>query len=220
MKKYYTYELIDPRNNKVFYVGKGCYKRMYYHYDTIKNDKKLNNSKLGNKLKKLIRENLKPIYKKVLETEIEQEAFDKEIELIKFYGLENLCNLKPGGEGGWTKEAHRKGGIAANKIRTQKLIEKFKDVNFRNNFINVHKLFLKNNPNFRKKENNGFYGKYHTIETIEKIKKSNKGKQIGKLNSQFGTCWITNGKENKKIRRCEIDNWLNNNWLLGRKISL
>jgi len=96
---FYTYELIDPRNNKVFYVGKGKDKRMYSHYFAAKSGKDLINTKLGNKLKKLIKENLKPIYKKVLETNNEQEAFNKEVELIAKYGRENLCNLTDGGEG-------------------------------------------------------------------------------------------------------------------------
>lgn len=29
--EYYVYQLIDPRNDLVFYVGKGCKNRMYEH---------------------------------------------------------------------------------------------------------------------------------------------------------------------------------------------
>lgn len=42
--------------------------------------------------------------------------------------------------------------------------------------------------------------------------KKNHGK--GEKNSQFGTCWITNGKENKKIKKEET---IPNGWKLGRK---
>ncbi len=29
--KYYVYTLIDPRDNKIFYVGKGKGNRVFYH---------------------------------------------------------------------------------------------------------------------------------------------------------------------------------------------
>jgi len=38
---YYVYILIDPRDNKIFYVGKGCGNRIFQHAnDAIKSDKK------------------------------------------------------------------------------------------------------------------------------------------------------------------------------------
>lgn len=42
--KWYVYELVDPRNNEVFYVGKGCGDRMYQHGNSSDktNPKKLN----------------------------------------------------------------------------------------------------------------------------------------------------------------------------------
>jgi group I intron endonuclease len=43
-----------------------------------------------------------------------------------------------------------------------------------------------------------------------------KGKFIGTSNHQFGTCWITNGIENKKIKKTEI---IPNEWKLGRVIN-
>jgi hypothetical protein len=36
----------------------------------------------------------------------------------------------------------------------------------------------------------------------------------GESNSQFGTCWITNGTENKKIKKTEK---LPKGWEFGRK---
>jgi len=41
--------------------------------------------------------------------------------------------------------------------------------------------------------------------------------RTGVKNSQFGTCWITNGKENKKIKK---ENIIPNGWKLGRKLPL
>lgn len=58
-----------------------------------------------------------------------------------------------------------------------------------------------------------FTGKYHTDETKNKMRKS---KNIGETNSQYGTQWMTNGVENKKIKRENTDYYLNNNWQVGR----
>ena len=96
---YYVYELIDPRNDKVFYVGKGKDKRMYQHYRQVKNNHGLYNLYMERKIKKIIKENLKPKYKKIFESENEQKCFDIEIKRIKELGKENLCNLTDGGGG-------------------------------------------------------------------------------------------------------------------------
>ena len=45
-----------------------------------------------------------------------------------------------------------------------------------------------------------FTGKTNTDQTKEKMRLAKLGKYDGKNNSQFGTCWITNGIENKKIK--------------------
>jgi len=39
---FYTYELIDSRNNQVFYIGKGTENRMYNHVSMARADKKMN----------------------------------------------------------------------------------------------------------------------------------------------------------------------------------
>lgn len=99
-KIFYTYELIDPRNNEIFYIGKGQNKRMFSHYNKVKNNKHFTNKHLFCKIKQLINEGLKPIYNKILESENEIDCLKKEEERIKEIGLENLCNLTYGGESG------------------------------------------------------------------------------------------------------------------------
>jgi hypothetical protein len=49
-----------------------------------------------------------------------------------------------------------------------------------------------------------------------KISIKNSIKQTGNGNSQFGTCWITNGKESKKIHLGDL---IPDGWKLGRKIK-
>ena len=60
-----------------------------------------------------------------------------------------------------------------------------------------------------------FSGKKHKKETIDKLKGHDR--QIGEKNSQFGTCWITNNNECKKIKKEDLDIYLNDGWRRGRK---
>jgi hypothetical protein len=41
--------------------------------------------------------------------------------------------------------------------------------------------------------------------------------QKGENNSQFGTCWINNGSEVKKIKKDQLQGWLLQGWKSGRK---
>lgn len=61
-----------------------------------------------------------------------------------------------------------------------------------------------------------FEGKQHTEESKIKIKESSKGKHCKELNSQYGTMWITNGIENKKIKTNDI---IPKGYYKGRKIK-
>ncbi len=95
---FYTYTLANSKDKKVFYVGKGKAKRMYAHEKDAKNGKSFNKH-LTRKILKLKRDGFFIIYNKVFETINEDLALDKEIELIKFYGIKNLCNQTLGGKG-------------------------------------------------------------------------------------------------------------------------
>jgi hypothetical protein len=39
---------------------------------------------------------------------------------------------------------------------------------------------------------------------------------VGEKNSQFGTCWITNGEINKKIDKSELQKYVIEGWRTGR----
>ena len=64
--------------------------------------------------------------------------------------------------------------------------------------------------------NTNFLGKKHTKESKVKMSKSHKGKHEGSKNSQFGTMWITNGIDNKKIRK---DDMIPEGWRKGRFVK-
>ena len=94
---YYIYFLISPLDNKVFYIGKGKGNRMRRHVHLAKKGKISNsNDYLFRKINSILESYDDVIYKVVYKTDDEIEAYDKEIELIKNYGLENLCNLSLG----------------------------------------------------------------------------------------------------------------------------
>ena len=63
--------------------------------------------------------------------------------------------------------------------------------------------------------------RHHTDETKRKISekfKKNKYQQ-GEKNSQYGTCWIYKNGENKKIKKEELDFYLESGWSKGRKMK-
>jgi len=139
---------------------------------------------------------------------------ERERELVNEDLLKDpMCiNLKVGGIGGNLgrdgeylggdkfKGAHLYWKIPENKERLKKLVSE-----------NNKKLY---------KEGKLFYfkcdwvGRRHKEETKIKIGISNSLKQQGENNSQFGTCWITNGIENKKIKK---EGEIPEGWFLGRK---
>lgn len=59
--------------------------------------------------------------------------------------------------------------------------------------------------------NIGFTGRKHTAES--KLLMSTK---LGLKNSQFGTKWINKGGIDKKVKQNDLQNYLMNNWVLGR----
>ena len=86
---FYVYTLIDPRTNKIFYVGKGTGNRVLLH-------KKFRSGCRNNQKDKVIKEILESHdtvpYHIVKEFSNENEAYDFEEKLIAEIGLKNLTN--------------------------------------------------------------------------------------------------------------------------------
>lgn len=113
----------------------------------------------------------------------------------------NCLNLKLGGRGGFNLEDIKKGNIAGNKAFKEKL----KDPVYKAEFIKKCKCIetLRKVREEGKIVKNTFLGKKHSEETKQKMSEIKKGEGKGKSNSQYNTMWITNGKENKKIKITE-----------------
>lgn len=86
---YYVYELIDPRVNLPFYVGKGKNKRVYFHLSE-KSRAKSENPKKYDKIQKIRKEGYEPEIKIVEYFENENDAYEYEEKLIKEYGRKNI----------------------------------------------------------------------------------------------------------------------------------
>lgn len=86
---YYVYELIDPRVNLPFYVGKGKDKRVYFHLSE-KSRAKSDNFKKFDKIKKIRKEGYEPEVKIVQYFEDENDAYEYEEKLIRTYGRRDI----------------------------------------------------------------------------------------------------------------------------------
>lgn len=190
-KFYYVYKTTNLTNGK-FYVGM---------HSTIN----LEDGYLGSGLyitRSLAKYGKENFTKEILEFfDSFEQMQEAEAKLIEENMKNPLCkNMRPGGAGSWDKY-----------WESEEYRNKKKEVQ-RVKFLEYHKI--------GKLKRVDWTGKTHTEETIEKMKESHKGKQTGELNSQFGTIWIHNEKENKKVKKEELALYLEIGWIKGRKMNL
>lgn len=203
-KKYhYIYKTTNLKNDK-FYVG--------MHSTNDLNDGYLGS---GTRLRRSIRRNGKESFKiEYLEFfDNREDLINRERELVNEDLLKDpMCiNLKPGGTGGLVDEMH---GINLKKGASKWSTAQWKNETYRNKITEVLRNNIIESHRLGKINYDTFTGKTHSEETKRKIGEVNSLKQKGESNSQFGTCWITNGTENKKIKKTDK---LPKGWSLGRK---
>lgn len=153
-----------------------------------------------------------------------EQMYAKEAELVneEFIATENTYNLKVGGFGGfdyvnanelntsWKSPEDRSAKISStikHKLDSDQLelSDKFKS-----------NSGIRPNSFIEKAKEGAFRGKKHTHETKSKIGKKISIVQAGVQNSQFGTMWITNEKDNMKIPK---DGIIPTGWRKGRRLS-
>jgi hypothetical protein len=211
-KKYnYIYKITNAKNNK-YYIG-------MHSTDNLDDGYFGSGRYLRNSINKHGKENHKL---KILEMypsrkllkEREQEIVNDELISDK------LCmNLAQGG-GGFTSEDGKKyAKLGAEKSKhAQKILRETNPQWVENK---AKRLSDTNKRMYAsgKRQRRWFHdwsGKNHTEETKQKMKESAIGKHNGSKNSQHGTCWMTNGKDNIKIRKEMIFEYESIGWRKGR----
>ena len=147
----------------------------------------------------------------------EQDMKNKEKELVVINEMSyNLCE---GGKGGFGYLNRNRFNISENqKISARKTIKKASSFISKKSLIKNIKIA--SNIRMKKYPNGTFYGKKHNESSKIKIGQKNSIKQNGNNNSQYGTCWITNGHENKKIKKEKLDEFIELGYYRGRIRSL
>jgi hypothetical protein len=208
---YTIYKITNKINNKE-YIGK--------HQTKDVNDGYMGSGKqLIRSIKKYGIENFSKEILFILDSENEMNRKEAELVTEDYCNRKDTYNICPGGQGGWgyinsnginLTEKHLISAKQNLRKGTEKFLELMKDNEWRENFSQTIK-----DTHCSKKENyvNPFEGKHHSDTFIENLKGHKK--QSGEKNSQYGTCWITNGEENKKIKKTSI---IPNGWYKGRTI--
>lgn len=160
--------------------------------------------------------------------EIEMNAKEAELVTEEFCLREDTYNLCVGGNGGFSyinlngirngfektmsNETVREKTLIAGKIglQTQSYLRE-NNKEWRDNIAKKKSHSLKETF----KNGHHWSGKNHSDETKKKISKAN-SKMTGELNSQFGTMWITDGQNNKKVLKEDL---IPEGWHKGRVIK-
>lgn len=211
---YYLYKITNLVNNKI-YVG--------VHKTEDINDGYMGSGKvIRSAIEKYGIENFKKDILETFQDDKSMYAREKEIVTEEFLSREDVYNLRRGGYGGWEyinkkgKNLYGKNGqkgyggdnlLDGSKIKQKMIIENRWDEHKRN----LSKLMRKRCE--KKDYINPFSGKKHNKKTKKIISLKNKINQSGSKNSQYGTMWITNGIENKKILKESI---IPEGWNKGR----
>lgn len=162
-------------------------------------------------------------------TEAEMNLKEAELVTDEFCLREDTYNLCPGGKGGFgyinsdpeiiekrdKYEYKFAGRIAADIILKEKYgsnwlkVKLETDENFKHNFSQKVSEGLKK---YYSVHESSWKGRTHTEETKTKMRKS---KNVGVNNPQFGSMWITNGTDNKRIKKTDL---VPEGWYKGRVI--
>jgi len=158
-----------------------------------------------------------------------EDMYKKESEIVNvdFLVTENTYNLKIGGFGGWDYlNSWENNPTHAVEHMTKMSHARLKKMNSDDNYLEEIKRKISskvrhkydNDKNYKEKITNHLSqiwpGRKHSDESRKKMSLSAQGKQDGEKNSQFGTMWITNEIEDKKVKKTDS---IPSGWRKGRK---
>lgn len=221
-QKYYLYAYGNPDNGEIFYIGKGSGKRHLVHLATAKNGYPKNKNKLFiNKIKKILGSGKQPLIHRFMSTNSEAESYQNENQIIKRIGLDNLYNLREGGEGGYSNSKDVKDKISqslkeyflhnANPMAGRKLSEETK--------AKMKESLRKHKPEMIERAK---HRKYST-ETRKKMSESAKKRKpsfLGNTHSEETKMKISNSKKGigyKGTDRAKKQSQAIKEWWLNRK---
>ena len=217
---HYIYKITNKLNGK-FYIG-------MHSTDNLDDGYFGSGKYLSNSIGKHGKENHEM---EILEHYFSREDLaNREKELVNQQTIQDpaCMNIKVGGDGGWDHIRHDIDFLQSQaRLMTDTWLEKMKDPDFYEHFCASVKI-AHNDPALRvqmtvSRTSNGrnynecWIGRKHSDETKQKLRKS---KNTGEANSQFGTCWINNGTEAKKVKKETLQIWLNDGWQIGRKVQI
>lgn len=202
---YYLYQIENKINGKI-YVG--------VHKTSNLDDGYMGSGKyLQNAINKYGVENFE---KKILKWfDNQEEMYQEEAEIVneEWISRKDTYNIRAGGNGGWDYAVgvlEKKYGEEWTKIVCGKAREALKEKYGEEwgKFLNKRSQELYPEGTWK--------GRKHNEESKKKIGKANAEHQKGSGNSQYGTMWITNGEDNKKIKK---DESIPEGWYKGRTIN-
>lgn len=215
---YIIYKITNKINGKI-YIGK--------HKTTNINDGYMGSGKhLKRSQQKYGIENFNKEILFVFDNENDMNIKEKELVTLEFCLREDTYNICVGGNGGFSyiNNNNLNISISEQKLRNPNLIKKASQMGNEakklkrendENWANKYKENIsKSLKEYNAKNPNPFEGKFHTDEWKARHSEIMSQKQKGSNNSQFGTIWITNGIDNKKIKK-DID-IIPEGWYNGR----
>lgn len=105
-ERFYVYALVDPRDDHIFYVGKGTGRRYAAHLAEWRCGRVLNAAKFE-AIASIVSAGLEPRVEFLKRDLSENEAFQLERDIIRDIGVANLTNVARGQQTEWEKTVTR-----------------------------------------------------------------------------------------------------------------
>lgn len=149
---------------------------------------------------------------------------EKEIVCEALLDDPKCLNLATGGYGGWSNNPNsisilKDPEVRARAARRATETKKIRRLN-ETYSTNYNRKISEGRRRYIKQFGHTWVGRHHSEETKKLMSESNIGKHTKEKNSQFGTCWINNGVVNKKIKREDLEIFISDGWVKGRKMNL